>query len=381
MNTRQQILGTILVLACLTLTTGCEWISTPTTGIGDPVPWSELPGWDTDRLSESLPALDKSCNTLAQSSGQWQAICQAFSLIDGNDERAVREFYQHWFIPHRIHDHGYRKNGLITGYYEPILQGSYTKDDQYRFPLYSQPDDLLTIKLDKLYPELKGKRLRGRVVGKHVVPYHSRSDLDKDQSVLNGSELLWVNDLVDLFFLHIQGSGRVQLPDGGMVKVGYADQNGHPYRSIGAELISRQELTREEVNMFSIRDWITNNPHQAQQLLHSNPSYVFFVLRKDAGAGPIGAMKQPLTAERSVAVDASIIPLGSPVWLSTTLPDGDQSYQRLMFAQDTGGAINGALRADVFWGTGERAEYLAGMMKQPGRLFVLLPKESTSNRL
>lgn len=374
MITNRQHLCVLLLITTI-LTTGCEWISTPKTGIGDPVLWSELPGWEQDRLTETLPALNKSCNKLGQSSIQWQSLCQAFNLIDSADEAAVRQFYQHWFVPHRLHDHDFRKNGLITGYYEPLLQGSYSKDNRYRFPLYSRPDDLLTIKLDQLYPELKGKRLRGRVVGNKVVPYHSRSDLDKDQLVLKGNELLWVDNLTDVFFLHIQGSGRIQLPDGSIVKVGYADQNGHPYRSIGAELIRLEELTREQVNMFSIREWIRSNNDKAEKLLHSNPSYVFFVLREDSGTGPIGAMKQPLTAERSVAVDASIIPLGSPVWLSTTLPDSDKNYQRLMFAQDTGGAINGALRADVFWGTGKRAEYLAGMMKQPGKLFVLLPKQ------
>ncbi|MDH3637903.1 MAG: MltA domain-containing protein, partial [Gammaproteobacteria bacterium] len=245
----------------------------------------------------------------------------------------------------------------------------------HRFPIYRKPPDLLDIRLDSVYPELKDKRLRGRLIDDTVVPYFSRAELDAGQSPLAGNEILWVDDPIALFFLHIQGSGRVQLTDGSIVAVGYADQNGHPYRSIGRRLIEMGALERDEVTMFSIRDWLRENPARATELLNSNPSYVFFTLRDNPDQGPIGSMNVPLTAERSVAIDPRVIPLGTPLWLDTTVPGKDEvPYRRLVVAQDTGGAIKGTLRADLFWGRGRQAETMAGRMKQQGRIYILTPK-------
>ncbi|MET0088197.1 MAG: MltA domain-containing protein, partial [Sedimenticola sp.] len=193
-------------------------------------------------------------------------------------------------------------------------------DGRYAYPIYARPDSLLIVDLDEQFPELKGKRVRGRLVGNRVVPYFDRTAIDGSGAPLKGNELLWVDDPHGSFFLQIQGSGRVQLPDGSSVNVGYADQNGHQYVSIGKKLIERGELTREEVSLFTIRQWLKDNPGQAEGLLNENPSYVFFVLNDNNEAGPRGSLNVPLTAGRSAAVDRSRIPLGTPVWLTTTLP-------------------------------------------------------------
>jgi membrane-bound lytic murein transglycosylase A len=268
-------------------------------------------------------------------------------------------------------EHG--RDGLITGYYEPLLYGSSTRSERFRWPLYKRPDNLLTVDLASLYPELKGRPVRGRLDGKRVVPYYSRTEIGNGKNPLAGNELLWVEDPVELFILQVQGSGRVRLPDGGEVAVGYADQNGHPYRSLGGRLIELGALTREEVTLTRIRDWLAAHPEETGALLNSNPSYIFFTQRDASLAGPLGSLGVALTAERSVAVDPVYIPLGLPVWLDTVLPDGTP-LQRLALAQDTGGAIKGPVRADLFLGQGAEAGRLAGEMKQRGRLYVLLPK-------
>jgi membrane-bound lytic murein transglycosylase A len=212
--------------------------------------------------------------------------------------------------------------------------------------------------------------------GNRVVPYFSRAEITAGAQPLTGQELLWVDDAVALFMLQVQGSGRVQMPDGSMLAVGYADQNGHPYYPIGRRLVEMGALIAGEVTLFSIRDWLQQHPDEAQDVLNRNPSYIFFALRDASLPGPLGSLNVPLVAQRSIAVDAAKIPLGLPVWLDTTLPGGAVPYRRLMQAQDTGGAIKGQVRADIFFGRGVEAERLAGEMKQPGRMYVLLPQAS-----
>jgi len=234
---------------------------------------------------------------------------------------------------------------------------------------------LLVVDLGAIYPQLNGMRLRGKLVGNKVVPYHNRGQLDDDRELLRGAEILWVNSPVDVFFLHVQGSGLVELTDGSVAAVGYANQNGHPYQSIGRVLIEMGELEKDEVTLFTIRDWLKSNPERLNEVLAKNPSYVFFELRDAQVVGPTGSLNVALTPRRSIAVDRKVIPLGAPVWLQTTLPNEAQSpLNQLMLAQDTGGAIKGHVRADVFWGRGGEAEEMAGLMKQPGELFVLLPR-------
>ena len=365
---------TAICLFPLLVLSACGWFA-PEPGVGEPVEWSALPGWQQDNHSEAWPALLSGCQKLPARDQRWSELCAAAAVIEAPDDRQARQFFESWFVPHQVFGLEGERSGLITGYYEPRLYGSLQPDERFRYPLYQRPDDLLTVDLTDLYPQLKGKRVRGRLEGNRVVPYYNRSQIDGDSTLLSGQELLWVDDPFALFFLHIQGSGQVELSDGRIVGVGYADQNGHPYRSIGAELIRMQQLEREQVNLFSIRQWLETHPQQAIDLLNRNASYVFFNLREDHQQSAVGSLNVPLTPQRSIAVDRSIIPLGTPVWLDTELPDGDGSrYRRLVLAQDTGGAIRGPVRADLFWGRGERAERMAGLMKQPGSLHVLLPR-------
>jgi membrane-bound lytic murein transglycosylase A len=243
-------------------------------------------------------------------------------------------------------------------------------------PVLGVPGDLLTIELGDVLPELKNMRLRGRLQGNKVVPYFSRAEIVGHEKAYADRVLLWVDDAVELFFLQVQGSGRVKLPDGGMVRIGYADQNGHPYQSIGRVLVERGEMKLEEASMQGIQAWARANPAKLNELLNSNPSYVFFRELPAKGAdgdGPPGALGVPLVAERSIAVDARHVPLGAPVFLSTTQPNSTVPLRRLMLAQDTGGAIRGVVRADFFWGFGAEAGAQAGRMKQSGQMWVLLP--------
>ena len=341
--------------------------------VREPVSWSELPGWSEDSHAAALPVFLRSCPRLDE---QWTEACMAAKLLPTSvNDVTARAFFESHFLPHRQQNADGGEEGLMTGYYEPLLEASLARSSRFRYPLYGRPEDLLTVDLESLYPELKNKRVRGRVLDGRVIPYYTRAEIDGDLSPLSGNELFWVEDRDALFFLHIQGSGLVRLRDGTMIGVGYLDQNGHPYRSIGRLLVKRGEMEVSDVNLFSLREWLKNNPRDATVLLNENPSYVFFTRREDAGAGPKGALGVELTAERSLAVDKTELPLGAPVWLSTVMPDDSQTpLQRLMVAQDTGGAIRGGVRADVFWGRGARAEKMAGLMKHRGQLFVLLPR-------
>ena len=357
------ILCTLMVSAC----------TTRAPGIGDPVEWSSLQNWSSDNQSDMWDGFLKSCQKLRHD--PWQGVCVlAKNSGDLNDAEA-REFFEANFDVRPVYAEGGVTEGLITGYYEPLLKGSWERSEEFRYPLYGVPKDLLIVDLGRIYPQLKNLRLRGKLIGNKVVPYYDRAQLDDDQDLLQGTEILWVNSLVDVFFLHVQGSGQIQLSDGSMVGVGYAGQNGHPYQSIGKVLIQMGELEREDVTLFTIKDWLKSNPTRLNEVLAKNPSYIFFELRDAEADGPVGSLNVTLTPRRSIAVDRNVIPLGAPVWLQTTLPNEQQSpLNQLMLAQDTGGAIKGHIRADVFWGRGDEAEKMAGLMKQQGELFVLLPK-------
>jgi membrane-bound lytic murein transglycosylase A len=239
------------------------------------------------------------------------------------------------------------------------------------------PPDLLTIDLADVAPELKHRRLRGRLVGQRVLPYYSRAEINALDFADRYPDkvLLWVDDAVELFFLQIQGSDRVKLPDGSMARLGYADQNGHPYKSIGRLLVERGEMPLEQASMQGIQAWARANPERLAGLLNANPSYVFFrELPGGTDEGPLGALGVPLTPGRSIAVDPRHVPLGAPVFLSTTQPLSKLPLTRLMLAQDTGGAIHGVVRADFFWGFDADAGAQAGRMKQQGKMWVLLPE-------
>lgn len=342
------------------------------------VSWEEIDGWEQDDPAEALNVFLRSCRPL-RFRADWKQVCADAATLEPSDGAAVRDFFESRFTPHRVRNPDGSDTGMITGYYVPDLDGSRERSERYAYPLYALPDDLLVIDMGELYPELGKYRLRGRVEGRRVVPYWSRSEIDSRDPPLKGKELFWVEDPVELFFLHIQGSGRINLASGEQIMVSYADQNGHPYRSIGKYLLDRGEMTRDQMSMQNIQAWARKNPDKAGRLLGENPSYIFFHEVPDAVDGPPGALGIPLTAERSLAVDPATIPLGAPVFLATTWPNSANPLKRLMIAQDTGGAIKGAVRGDFFWGAGDGAGELAGRMKQQGRMWVLLPvKEKTA---
>lgn len=335
--------------------------------------WEVLPEWSTLDLTPSWAALMQSCRVL-KAKPQWQPVCAGAELVDKNDSVAQRTFYEDKLSPFQVFNPDGSEQGVITGYYEPLLKGSRFKGERFRYPLYAAPDDMLEIDLGDAYPQLKGQRLRGRLSGKRVVPYYKRAEIDAGPDGLKGRELFWVENAVELFFLQIQGSGRIELVDGRQIKVGYADQNGHPYVSIGKKLIEMGEMKLEDASMQGIKAWGEKNPNKLTALLELNPSYVFFRELPDTLSAPLGALGVPLTNEYSIAVDPRAIPLGSPVFLATTQPNSATPLNRLMLAQDTGGAIRGPVRADFFWGFGEKAGAQAGRMKQQGRMWVLFPK-------
>lgn len=337
--------------------------------------WEQLPGWPENDAYAAWTAFLASCGPLKKQAS-WQPICAAAAQATVRDDAAAREFFERWLTPFQLRTNDGGDSGLITGYYEPLLHGSRTRSARFQFPLYRVPDDLLTIDLSSVYPELKTYRLRGRLAGNRVVPYFSRAEIEAGLNNFQGRELLWVDDAVELFFLQIQGSGRVQLENGEVVRVGYADQNGHPYSAIGKKLVDQGELTLDQASMWGIKQWGQRNPQKLPALLDSNASYVFFRELPVTPGGPPGALGVPLTGGRSLAVDPRAVPLGSPVYLATTLPNSNTPLKRLMLAQDTGGAIKGAIRADFFWGFGEEAARQAGAMRQTGQMWVLLPKGS-----
>ncbi|HRC26909.1 MAG TPA: murein transglycosylase A [Alphaproteobacteria bacterium] len=348
-----------------------------------PASFSELPGWVADDHAAALEALRRSCGRILKKRDasapvgpvggrieDWQPLCRAAA----GPVPDARPFFERWFTPYAASANGVRE-GLFTGYYESTLRGSRVRTPVYRYPLHRRPGDLVTVDLGEFRPALKGQRIAGRVVQGALKPYETRAQIVSGNwpHRADSDALVWLDDPVDAFFVQIQGSGRVALADGGTMQIGYAGQNGHPYYAVGRDLVQRGILGKEEVSMDSIRKWVLDNPDQAADFLNKNPSYVFFREMPET-AGPEGAEGVTLTPGRSLAVDRTKIPYGAPVWLDADPPKaGERPIRRLMVAQDTGGAIRGAVRGDVFWGRGERAQALAGPMKSRGRMWILLP--------
>ncbi len=343
-----------------------------------PAQWKDIDGFAEDDMSAAWPAWLQSCSTLknkTQNNQQlWQNACSAASALNKPNKQVAQAYFAEYFDVYSTSNAEGNDTGLITGYYQPLLKGSLTKTSQYSYPLYKQPADLITVDLGETYPELKNKRVRGKIKGNKLVPYPTRAEIETATSPLAGNELVWIDDQVEGFFLQVQGSGIVQLDNGQTMQVGYADQNGQAYNSIGRVLIERGELSKDQASMQGIKNWATKNPAKLQELLNANPSYVFFRELPAGLSGPLGALGVPLTAERSMAIDPRHVPLGAPVFLSTTQPNSNKPLKKLMVAQDTGGAIKGGVRADYFWGAGENAGKQAGSMKQQGKIWVLLPK-------
>ena len=349
-----------------------------------PVTFADLPGWDADRADAALATFLGACAAMAgnpaQSLGgngqaaslggatqEWAAACAGARAVPDNTE-AARAFFERAFQPYAVADTGTDTKGLFTGYYEPELSGSRVPVPGFPTPLLGEPPDLVTIDLTPFDDDLKGRHITGRLQGGTLVPYYDRAAIDAGALRARRLELLWVSDAVDAFILQIQGSGRVRLPDGKVVRVSYAAQNGRPYVPIGRVLAQRGEIPLEKVTMPAIRDWLAGHPDQAASLMESDPSFVFF--RELGGVppneGPPGALGAPLVPGRSIAVDKRFLPLGAPVFLDTTDPLDGSPLRRLMVAEDLGGAIRGPVRADVFWGWDGNAATRAGDDAGPG---------------
>ncbi len=358
--------------------------------------FADLDGWRADPHAAALVPFLLSCTRLSRLAEErslgpdgiggtvadWRAVCAAAAGLPSGDDAAARSFFEAHFVPLAATNGG-QVQGLFTGYYEPQLRGSRARQGRYAFPIYRPPPDLVRVNLGEFRDSLKGQRIAGRAVDGKLEPFPDRGAIDAGALDGRGLELVWVDDPIDAFFLHIQGSGRVALDDGTTLRVGYAAQNGHPYFAIGRELVARGALEPETVSLQTIRAWLRSNDEGAADVMALNRSYVFF--DELDGAGPIGAQGAVLTPRRSLAVDRRYLPLGAPMWLEASAPASeegapDMPLHRLLIAQDTGGAIRGPVRGDVFWGHGAAAEAIAGRMKHSGRYYLLLPT-AVANRL
>jgi membrane-bound lytic murein transglycosylase A len=392
----------LLALGLVALLAACSSANPPATSPGaaasptstarltlTPASFADLPDWNRDGTAEALTAFLKSCGeldkradnavvgpaTLGITAADWRAACRGAPTIAHNDA-AARSFFERFFTPYRVGNNG-TAEGLFTGYYEPLLRGSRQAGGAYRTQILRRPPDLVMVDLSRFRPAWKGERIGGRVEGGNLVPYASRKEIERGALDRLHLAMLWVDDPADAFFLQVQGSGRVNLTDGTSVRLGYDGQNGHPYVAIGKVLVERGALTVDKVSLQSIRAWMKAHPDQASSLMDENPSYVFF--REAKGDGPTGSEGVVLTPGRSLAVDRSYIPLGAPVYIDAA--QNGTAIHRLAVAQDTGGAITGPVRGDIFWGFGPDAEARAGTMRAPGRLYVLLPKNISSTKL
>ena len=361
----------LVIISCLGLVVGCSTpptrgpayrvdnstaISTSTTTYSSeiasfrPVSWQMLPGWREDDLTQAWPAWLKSCEVLRRRAGEvnWQGVCAKTGAVSNGNTETIRQYFETNFQAYEIRNNSGSETGLVTGYYEPVINGSQTRTSVYTVPLYAYP--------------AAWKKSRPN-------PGPTRAEL-MSSGVLQGSEIAWVQDPLEAASMQIQGSGKIRLDDGRILQLGFAGTNDQPFKSSAQWLLDRQEIARKDASMQGISQWAKRNPERVNDMLNANPRFVFF---KEM-PGTIGALGVNLTAERSIAVDLKAMPLGAPVFLSTTKPLSNQPMQKLVMAQDTGKAIVGGVRADYYWGSGFAAGELAGRMKQNGRMWLLLPR-------
>lgn len=354
------------------------------------VSFNDLPGWGQDHWSEAVPALLKSCDRILQlppdsavgldgtggSVRDWLGPCGALKKVPAGNDQAAAQVFESWFTPYAMSDNS-QAEGLFTGYYEAEVLGSRTRHDRFQIPLYGRPKDLVTVDLGHLRPdlakELGHEQLAGRVTAGRLDPYPTRSEIETKGLGDQAAPLFWLDDPVNAHILHIQGSGRVHLEDGSIVRVAVAATNGQRFIGLG-RILADHGKTEAGRTMPQIRDWLHAHPTEAKTLMAENPRYIFY--RLVTGDGPIGAQGVALTPLRSVAVDPHYVPLGAPLWISTQTPSGT-ALRRLMVAQDIGAAIKGPVRADIFWGTGEAAFEEAGRMKSTGQAWIFLPRDRT----
>ena len=314
------------------------------------VSWQVLPGWQEDDLVQAWPAWLRSCDALRKRSGEvnWRQVCSQTTSVSSRDSQSIRRYFESNFQAYEIRNSAGSDTGLITGYYEPQMDGSQTRTSTYNVPLYAYPNSW--------------KKSRPN-------PGPTRAEL-MSSGVLKGSEIAWVQDPVEAASMQIQGSGKIRLEDGRILQLGFAGTNEQPFKSSAQWLLDRKEITGKEATMQGISQWAKRHPDRVNEMLNANPRFVFF---KET-SGTVGALGVPLTGERSIAIDLQAMPLGAPVFLSTTKPLSNQSLQKLVMAQDTGKAIVGGVRADFYWGSGESAGESAGRMKQNGKMWLLLPR-------
>src|SRR3989440_7102438 len=311
--------------------------------------FAALPGWDNTQLEPSLRAFLAGC---PRAPAPLLGACGTATTIAVGDEAGARRFFENSFVPYALVSTETGDTGIITGYYEPILRGSRVRDATNRFPVFGVPDDLVVVDLAPVAPEVRNLRLRGRLEGRRLVPYYTRAEIEARGEGFRAPVVGWTADPVELFFLQIQGSGQLELERGERIRLGYAEQNGHPYRSLGRNLVERGELKLEQASMQGIKAWAAANPAKLQDALNYNASYVFF-RELPAADGPIGALNIALIAEYSLAVDRRFVPLGSPVYLASTYPLSEERLERLMAAHDTGGAVCGGVGGALFLGGGK----------------------------
>jgi membrane-bound lytic murein transglycosylase A len=339
-----------------------------------PVSFSDLSGWSNDAVADALPAFRKSCSVMMKKDaaapmgkvgrvGDWQQACVALKNVSDGNAQSARAYFEANFIPYAAKA---TKPGLFTGYYEAELHGSWQRGGKYQTPLWTRPEDMISVDLGLFKPTLAGQKVTGKVDAQKLIPYDDRAAVAHGSLEGRAKPLLWVDDPVDAFFLEIQGSGRVLMEDGSLVRVGFVAQNGLSFVPVG-RVMAEDGLVEKPVTMQKIRKWMTAHPDKAQKVMNTNPSVVFF--QQSNADGAVGAQGVVLTPERSMAVDPSFVPLGVPLWL-----DLENGIRRLVVAQDTGGAIKGPVRGDFFWGTGKQAEQSAGSMQSGGGYFLLVPK-------
>jgi membrane-bound lytic murein transglycosylase A len=352
------------------------------------ISFHQLPGWKEADTRTSLQAFKISCKILLKkkpdspagspyiplSAKDWYPACLAAFQVNASSSAETKKFFEQWFKPVEFFNHK-PAQGLFTGYYMPLVHGSLIKTDRYHVPVYTKPDDLVIVDLGMFDKGLSNRHLFGRLEKGRLLPYFTRKQINQGAISKSAPVVVWLENDIDRFFLEIEGSGLVALPDGSTILLGYTAQNGKPYTAIAHVLIEKGVMTRENASMQGIREYLESHPEESEQIMNQNQSFVFFV--KLPGHSAKGVQKIDLTPGYSLAIDRQWIPIGTPVWLDTTRPDTqDQTQhklQRLMIAQDVGGAIRGMVRGDVFWGAGEKATEIAGKMKNPGYYWLLLP--------
>ncbi len=343
------------------------------------IPFERLPGWNETEVKKSLLAFQMSCKTFLKQkpthavgskliklqAKDWHPACREAILIDSTYEDNARQFFEKWFYPIEL-----AKNkpvhGLFTGYYMPQLKGNLTRTEKYNTPIYGLPRNL------------KQKDDKKSVNRSKQLPYYTREEIDKGALIKKAPVIAWINSPIERLFLEIEGAGVIKLSSGKKLYLGYAGENGAPYSSIGSLLIKKGVMTKDNASKAVIKKYLESQPNNANTLIHKNNSFVFFQKVSDWIA--LGAHGRTLTPGYSLAIDKKWIPLGAPLWLTTTIPDqenkSDKQFQRLMIAQDTGGAIKGLVRGDIFWGSGKNAAFLGENMKNEGRYWLLLPKRA-----